>query len=249
VGTFSALGALVYWQGDYRAAASAYQEAVDISRELGDPHGTAEALTDLAYALLAQGAAKDSFPVIEESMKLAHEAGDQVLEGVAGGVLGLARAQMRDYEGALMSLRDSLRTIEASGSSVSVWVGEWRGRIGAVLRLMGRLDEAEQEFLASIAFGREVAGNVGAAAVSWQLAAVASDRGHHARALRLAGFSESTSNRIGGSPPLALMLTKDIHAIRSAAREVLDDEEIERLWAEGQAIDIAQAMAYALRES
>jgi hypothetical protein len=114
---------------------------------------------------------------------------------------------------------------------------------------MGRFDEAEHELLASVAFGREVAGNLGAAAVTWQLAALASDRGDHERALRLAGFSESTSRRIGGSPPSALMLTKDIDAIRSAAREMLDDEAIERLWAEGQAMDIDQAMAYALRES
>jgi predicted ATPase/class 3 adenylate cyclase len=248
-GAFSALGALVYWQGDYRAAASAYREAVDISREQGDPHATAGALTDLAYTLLAQRQAKESLPVIEESMKLAHEVGDQDLAAVAGGVLGLARAQSRDYEGALVSLRDSLKIIEAAGSSVSVWVGEWRGRIGAVLRLMGRLEEAEQELLASIAFGREVAGNVGAAAVSWQLAAVASNLGDHERALRLAGFSESTSKRIGGSPPPALMLMEDVDTIRSAARAVLDDEEVERLWAEGQAMDIDQAMAYAVRES
>jgi predicted ATPase/class 3 adenylate cyclase len=248
-GAFGALGALVYWQGDYRAAAAAYREAVDISRELGDPHETARALTDLAYALLAQGKANEGLPVIEEGLNLAHEAGDRVLAAVAGGELGLARAQLRDYEGALVSLRDALKTIETAGGSVSVWVGEWRGRIGTVLRLMGRFDEAEHELLASVAFGREVAGNLGAAAVTWQLAALASDRGDHERALRLAGFSESTSRRIGGSPPSALMLTKDIDAIRSAAREMLDDEAIERLWAEGQAMDIDQAMAYALRES
>jgi predicted ATPase/class 3 adenylate cyclase len=248
----TALGALVYWATDYQAAIEAYGEAADIRRQIGDARAVAQALTDVAYALLARADASAALPLIEESLQLARESGDDIVAMVASGLLGLARAQLGDYPEALAYLQGSLaelETIEAGGRSVRVWVGEWKGRIGSIFRLTGRLEDAEEALVESLQSGRRIAGNVAAATVTWQLAAVASERGDHDRALRLGGFSESMSERIGGSPPRALMLLPELETVRVAARSVMDDEMVDELWTAGRAMSADQAIAYAIGET
>jgi tetratricopeptide (TPR) repeat protein len=251
-GSLRALGALTYWAADYQAATAAYREAADIMREMGNSEEMGPALTDLAYALLAEANPTAALPLIEETLRLAREVGDQMLAVVASGLLGLVHGQLGNYPEALEALEWSLaelEAIEAGGRSVRVWVGEWKGRVGSILRLMGRLEEAELALVGSLSAGRLIAGNVGAATVTWQLAAVASGRGNHERALRLAGFSESMSERIGGSPPRALMLLPELGSVKTAARQALDDDAIERLWAAGRAMSSDEAIAYAVGDA
>jgi predicted ATPase len=242
----NALAALHYWGSDYESSAAAYTEALAIYRELGDEGETAQALSDLVYALLALGEAAAALPIIDESMSMAKRLGNATLEAVTGGELGLARAQLGDYDGALAALRESMDVIQKTG--MGVWVGEWMGRIGSVLRVAGRLDEAEERLRSSLRSGRMLAGNVSAVAVTWQLAALASQREDHERALRLAGFSDFVSQKIGGTPPRMLMLLPEIESIRTAARSTLDDQTIERLWDEGGRMTVNQAIAFALEE-
>jgi predicted ATPase/class 3 adenylate cyclase len=247
----TALGALRYWTREYPAAIAAYGEVVDIFRKAGGSRDVAQALTDLAYALLANANAMAALPHIEESLHLAREAGDEMVVLVAGGLEGLAHAQLGDYEGAIDTLRRSLvelESMESGGRSVKVWIGEWQGRIGAVLRLMGRFDEAEQILVRSLLLGGEIAGNVGAATVTYQLAAIATERGDHDRALRLGGFSESMTEKIGGAPPREVMLLPELATLRSAARQAMDEESVDRLWAAGRAMSADEAIAYAIGE-
>ena len=250
-GALSALGALTYWAKDYTAATAAYREAADILSEVGEARDVAQALTDVAYALLAQSRAAEALPLIEESLTLARRAGDQIVAMVASGELGLARAQVGDYPGALEALQqslDELEALEAGGRSVKVWVGEWRGRIGSVLRLMGRLDEAEETLVESFMVDPRVGGNVGAATVAWQLAVIASERGDHERALRLGGFADGIMERLGGSPPTALLLLPELGTLRAAAHSAMGGETVDHLWLAGRGMVTEEAIQLAIRE-
>ena len=198
---FSGLGAVTYWQTDYAAATRAYAGAVEIARELGDPRMLAQALTDLGYAYLAEAKPKPVFSLMEEATEAARAAGDDLLVAVAFGELGLAHAQLGEYEDALRTTTESLDLIETSGGGVSVWAGEWKGRVGSMLRMLGRPEEAERALLDSLSAFRMLAGNVAAAAVAWQLSVVSSQLGRHERAVTLAGFADAMIERIGGRRP------------------------------------------------
>jgi predicted ATPase/class 3 adenylate cyclase len=243
------LGGLFYWQNDYQGATSAYEEALDLYRRVGNVTGIARAGNDLAYALMAQSKPDAALPLIEEAGETARRMGDPVLAAEVLGLLGIARGQKGDYEGALAAFQESLEGFEAVGTSVAVWVGESKGRIGAVLRLLGRLDQAEEYLVAGLVAGRKLAGNLAASAVTRQLAAVAWDRGDVERALRLGGFSEVMAERIGGAPPAALMFVPDPSVYQEMARPSLDEETIEGLWSTDRAMSLDQGIAFAMGES
>ena len=245
----SGLGAITYWQTDYIAATRAYAGAVEIARELGDPRTLAQTLTDLGYAYLAEGKPEPVFPLMEEATVAAKAAGDDLLVAVAGGELGLAHAQLGEYEDALKTTTESLDLIETSGGGISVWAGEWKGRVGSMLRMLGRFEEAEQSLLDSLSAFRLLTGNVAAAAVAWQLSVLSSEMGKHERALILAGFADAVTERIGGAPPQKVMLLPDKDHVRTTARGVLDEETIERLWTEGRAMEIDHVIAWLLGET
>jgi hypothetical protein len=74
---------------------------------------------------------------------------------------------------------------------------------------------------------------------------VATARGDHERAMRLAGFAEKVSEQLGGRPPTALLLIPDF---RAEAATSLDEETIDRLWNEGRSMDLEEAAHYMLGE-
>jgi hypothetical protein len=90
--------------------------------------------------------------------------------------------------------------------------------------------------------------NLGTSAVSRHLAALAWDRGRVEKALRLGGFSQVTGERIGGIPPPALMFVPDPSVYREWARSKLDDETVDRLWSEGRAMTLDEAIGIAKGE-
>jgi non-specific serine/threonine protein kinase len=241
----------VYWQGDYAGSVDVYEEALDMYRRIGDDHGVMRAGNDLAYALLAQRSWAEALPLIEERLEAARAAGNQAFVAELLGLLGIARAQQGDYEGELEAFRESLTLFEgaAAGDPMTVWVGEAKGRIGAALRLLGRLDEAEAAMLDGLRSGRQLAGNLGGMAVARQLGAVEWDRGNYERALILFGFSDVTSERIGGPPPAELIHVQEPAHYREQASAHLEEAKIEEFWSKGRAMSLQEGIAFMLGES
>jgi len=244
-----AMAGVVYWQADYASAANAYRAAVEIDRDINDRRRLAEALRDLAYALLAERRRDEAFAIIEECLETAGGLdGSQGLVASATGLRGIARAQRGDLEAALEDLEESLRLFETVPEG-SFWGGEARGRIGSVYRLMNRLDEAEAILAEALRRYRALGATVGTAAVMKLMADVASRRGDHERALRLASFAESLDEQMGGGPPRDLLLVETGSELAEAtARDSVDGDLIVRWQADGRTMTYDQAMAYALRD-
>jgi tetratricopeptide (TPR) repeat protein len=238
-----AQASLVYWQNDYPQATELYREAMDLYQRLGDADGLIGTGNDLTYALLAQKKPEAAVPLIEATMEAARRTGDPALAAHARGLLGLTMLQQGDLEGALLALEQSRQGIEIAGGPAAISLGEATSRVGSVLRLMGRLEEAERYMVKGLSLDRNLKSNLGAAAASRHLAAVAWDRGQAERALRLGAFSEAAAQRIGGIPPPALMFVPDPSEYRRLARTELDDQTIDRIWAEGRAMTLDQAIA------
>jgi predicted ATPase/class 3 adenylate cyclase len=247
-GATSALAALAYWTADYPSAGAAYRETADIYNEMGNAHGHAEAVKNLAYVALAERDTEAVFAIVEQAMDAARTAGDPALTAEIAGVLGTARAQVRDFEGAIEALQESLKLFEATASG-DRWPAEIRGRLANVYRMAGRLDEAEDVLRSSLrAYRDDFVSSIGTAVVLIQLAAIAMVRGNHERALRLAAFCNATAERTGSEPPPAILMAPDFSEFRAAAAETLDEEAIDRMWAEGRAMAAEEAISLALGE-
>ena len=239
----SALGSLAYWKGDYRLAQEAYEEALAIYRDLEDPRGTAESLINLAYLAGAQRQYARVHSVIEEAVDIARRAGLRREAAEAAGLLGLARSSQGDHEGALAASREALEGFEAEGDLYRA--NEVKSRIGAIYLQMGRVDEADAHLRESLAERGEVPGAVGMVTMNF-LAAVASSRGDHHRSLRLFGFAQAVTERMGTSPPIGLFMQYgDLINLSMAA---VDQRTAEELVAEGKAMSEEEAVAYALEE-
>ncbi len=242
-----ALGSLLYWQADYSSSKQKYEEGLEIYLEIGDDRGVAEALADLAYVTMAQDDPDAALPFIEKGLDAARRCRDETREAELAGLLGIAHFQRGEYDAALAALKESLDGFEAAQPVAGYWLNETKVRIGSVYRMVGRLDDAEHHFReALIAYQTDAdAGLPTAGAVTIQLAGVAAARGDHERSLRLGGFVEAITDRLGGILPPALMRVPDLKAM---ARQSLDEATVERLWAEGKAMHTHRALSYALGE-
>jgi ATP/maltotriose-dependent transcriptional regulator MalT len=110
---------------------------------------------------------------------------------------------------------------------------------------MEDLDRAEALLRTSLAdMPGALSSAIGRAANASMLAAVAGARGDHDRALRLTGYTEAVAERMGSSPPAALL--GESAAFVEASRAALAPETVERLLAEGRAMGDEEAVAYAL---
>jgi predicted ATPase/class 3 adenylate cyclase len=238
-----ALGSLSYWEGDYGPSEQAYGEALQLSRELGEARGMAEAFKNLAYVAGATGDPERALSLAEAARTAAREAGDVALAAEAAGLVGLSLSREGDHEGALAATQEALEGFEAEG--ISYWANQMRSRLGSIYLRMEDLDRAEALLRTSLAdMPGALSSAIGRAANASMLAAVAGARGDHDRALRLTGYTEAVAERMGSSPPAALL--GESAAFVEASRAALDRETVERLLAEGRAMGDEEAVAYAL---
>ncbi|HEX2266612.1 MAG TPA: tetratricopeptide repeat protein, partial [Actinomycetota bacterium] len=172
---------------------------------------------------------------------------DLAREAELAGLFGIAHFQRGEYDAALAALEVSMAGFETAPANAGYWLNETKVRIGSVYRMAGRLDDAEHHFRQALIAYRDDAdaGLPTTGAVTIQLAGVAAARGDHERSLRLGGFVEAIADRLGGILPPALMRVPDLRAM---AGKSLDAATVDRLWAEGKALDTHRALSYAIGE-
>ncbi|HEX2089086.1 MAG TPA: tetratricopeptide repeat protein [Actinomycetota bacterium] len=238
-----ALGSLLYWQTDYRGTQDRYEEALSIFEEVGDETERMQALMYLAYSFVAQEDPDNALRTIEKALALSEFVTDEALLAELTGLRGGTHITRGEYDEGLRWLEESLERFEAAGALL--WSNETRARISSLYRMQGRVDEAEAYLRQSFEVYQMVGGLTNSGAVALQFAAVATARGDHERAMRLAGFAEKVSEQLGGRPPTALLLIPDF---RAEAATTLDEATIDRLWNEGKSMDLEEAAHYMLRE-
>jgi hypothetical protein len=75
---------------------------------------------------------------------------------------------------------------------------------------------------------------------------VANEMGQPERAIRLAGFAATWRKKVGGQVPDAFFPFTDP---REAAAKVLNEASVERAWADGSAMSLEDALAYAREDA
>ena len=233
-------GGLAYWQRDVSAAAQSYGEALAIFRDLQDEAGVAEGTYNHAYVPLLAGDLDEAEASFEQSRALFDQRGDR--RGVADSLFGLA-VTMR-LRGDVESARTHAeRSLELHAASADLFgIASARVTVARAAAEMGDLDTARRLFLETLQLAERMRDLTGVAVSLDNLAAHAWARGRGIRALRLAGASEATKERVGGEAPPEIV---DLPDLREQARGALPEETIAAAWEEGRALRLEEALAMA----
>jgi tetratricopeptide (TPR) repeat protein len=240
----TALGGLAYWQEDVPTFRRAYEEALAISREIGDRAAEAEGIYNLAYAPAYEGGLPEAVGMFEESRRMFEELG--ILRGVADSlwILGISARLEGDLPRSRALAEESRELHREAGDRFGVT--DALHTLGRVALAQGDLATAASSFLEALDNDELVGNRTGMAIVLDNLAGKAGAEGRHLRALRLAGASEAIKESAGGHAPPPLI---DLPDPREAAREALGEAAVAAAWEEGRAMTLDQALAYARQES
>jgi predicted ATPase/class 3 adenylate cyclase len=237
------LGGIAYWQGDYPAAESAYREAVDIYRAVGDDTQIAEATLNLSYMPALRGDIPGSRRLYEEVVDQFERLGDVEKVTFVKAMLGYALMMEGDLARARPLLEESMLVADGSGDAFAT--AGAHHTMGQLERLSGNLDEAAAHYRESLRRFRGAGDHASMLEPLEALASVASGRGNHERAVRLTAASDTAREALGGGPPPEWLMPADV---MGEARKALDEGAVESAMAEGGAMTLDEAADYALAE-
>jgi predicted ATPase/class 3 adenylate cyclase len=240
-----ALGSVAYWQNDYESTKNAYEEAVEIARELGEPRLLAEALYDLSFIpAVLEGKSDLTERLLQESLALA-DPDDLSLRGKIFSALGFVAVLQPQR-----SLADRMEPIQ---NAIAIYreLGDRLSVAGNLIALAGvefssaHFDAAREHLRdGTEVITAETESTIEFANLFHPLAVMAYHDGRHRRAARLLGAWRMMNEQAEGRPPeISYIGFGDPEADTRAA---LGDEEFERAWAEGYASTVDEAVALAL---
>jgi predicted ATPase/class 3 adenylate cyclase len=238
-----AAGGLAYWQSDIEETQRQYDRSMTIFRELGDRHGIAQLLYDLAFVPLLRGTGYDrSLQLLHEALELFKELGDE--DGIAktNGNIAFFLLLQGEYRSALPLLEESVARSRERGDTFQLV--EDILRVAQARRMLGSVDESRVAYLEALDLLER--GDIigGIAAALHLMSSLESTLGRHERAMRLFGAADAINESIGGGwlPGESTSLIGDPVG---AARLAIGDEITDRAMAEGRAMSRNEAMAYA----
>jgi predicted ATPase len=238
----SGIAPLAYLQGDYAEARAALKESAAIGRELGDKQLVAYPLMWLGLLAELAGNAGSARALEEESIALYREVGDAwglagsaYMMGMMFGAEGEGGTARSHFEEAVAQFR---KLGDRWGLALSLQ------RLGHLALERANAAEAVSLFHESLTLLRDVGDPVFISRCLQGLALVAITRGNYRRAGRLFGAAEAFRVIAGATSYLP-----DRPAYERAVatlRANLDEETLAAAWAEGCAMPLEQAIAYAL---
>ena len=249
-----ALGGVCWWQGDIRALAAAYGEAVTIRRSLENSPELANALYNLSFAYsVSDPAAPDQadadregkgLALLEEALGLYRQLGDE--RGEANVLWGLGNLRYfagnvvpgaEEFQLALQKFRKvGDRTMEA-------WTLHM---LGVALLRVERLDESRTYLEQALRSFYRASDTAGVTLAFDDISAHAAAGGDVERAARLWGAARSLTSTTGAT--LATVVDDAIYGQgRPTIRSALAPDVLDRLAREGAAMTFDEAVAYALR--
>jgi predicted ATPase/class 3 adenylate cyclase len=237
-----AVGGVAYWQADYETARTFYEESLEIWRRLADRSEMANAFYNIAFTLsVPRTDLPAAHALLEESLALYREVGDE--GGVAKVLWGLAGDEQLDDETAEAYMTEAVSIFRRLGDQFGLgWalhsMGNWGVDNGDYEAARDRYSEA----LTIFADARDITGIL---LLLDDFSILATARGQRERALRLGGavaaLQASTGTDLVGS--MTRVGGRDLYS------QGLTDEAEISAWAEGQAMSVEEAVAYAFKDS
>jgi predicted ATPase/class 3 adenylate cyclase len=235
-----AAGGLAYWQADMPVAQRFYDECVALTRMQGDDRALANALYNAAFPrVVSREAIAEAKPMLEEALPLFRKVGDQT--GMARVLWGIGNALFfeKDYANARPMLEEAValnrKLDDQFGLGWSVHT------LGLVTFNLGDFERARACWTEAIHLFATAGDVPGMILQLDNLSVLARHDGDYVRAGRL--FSAATAHQVSSGTGLGRLLREEEGR---TGREGLNDDEAARVWAEGQAMSLEQAVAYAM---
>lgn len=232
-------------QGDHVAAALLAREEVEFARKTQNLWRLAYALGHMAFLALMRGAAEEADDCMKESVPLAQEVGDRWLIGRQLSNVGLIAWMRRDYQAACALLRQS---VEISRALNDQWfLGISLGNLAYVtLRAEGG-EAARALHREALLLCQHLGDRYGIGTNLTGIAGVEAEQGRADRAACLLGGAATVLETVDA--PLPPLHQREHDCTRQQTQALTDEETFSTAWAEGQAMPLEQAIAYALEES
>lgn len=240
----AAAGWLARHAGDYQAARAHFQEALEILRQAGRHRGVVSCLEGLGQAAFAEGEYAVARSLFEEALMRARELPSEQPVAACLLNLGSVACLQEDYDGAQGALEESLQIWRERGNERRV--ADCLSGLG--LAALGRGDRAKAQALQAEAL--EIRRDLGhAEGVAESLESLAEIRLAQAQARDAARlWGAATSLREAIHVPLPPALRDEQARNVDASRAALGEQAFRAAWAEGQAMTMDEAVAYALGE-
>ena len=236
-----AAGGLAYWQADMAVAQRFYDECVELTRIQGDDRALANALYNAAFPrVINRAAIAEARPMLEEALPLFRKIGDQT--GVARVLWGIGNALFfaKEYADAGPVLEEAVALNRKLDDQFGL--GWSIHTLGLVALSLGDVQRARASWIEAIHLFAAAGDVPGMVLQLDNLSALARHDGDFLRAGRL--WAAASAHQVSSGTGLGRLLREE--EARSG-REGLNDEEAARVWAEGQAMSLEQAVAYALQ--
>lgn len=239
------LGSVAMWEGDYDFSHSHYEEGLAIGRKQGNRLLISDALSRIGVILMRKGEYHAAKSPLDEALAISRELGNDAGLAVMLGQRGTVAFHLGEYEQAKALIEEGYGI--ARELEVSHIIPFCLARLGMIALRQGDPQHAESALLDGI---KSVRGSGIRRWSRWYLiglAEVARLRGMSERAAKLIGASEGVASAAGAHYEPATHA--EIERIIASVRAALDEETFARLSAEGRAMLLDEAIAYAAESS
>jgi tetratricopeptide (TPR) repeat protein len=232
--------------GDYGRAARFQEESLSLYRDLGHEWGIAASLNNLGVVAQEQGDYERAAALHLESLALSRVLGDSL--EIGWGLRSLAQVYLMQgqLERSATLLEESQSILRELGTKLTL-AQTLRTLAETVLR-QGDGRRAAAVYGEGLALAAEAGSKTEVAGFLEGLAEVALTQGRSARAARLWGAAGALREAIRSHPSRSDRSNPG-HESVLAARSRLNEAAWEAAWAEGRAMTLEQAVAYALEET
>jgi len=237
------LGSVSYSQGNYEGASKLYAESLALRRELGDKRGIGVSLNNLGEVAQLRGEYQQATSFHNESLEIKRELGDKLGIAFSLSNLGEVAQYQGEYDHAAELFHESLTLRREIGDSQGIAAS--LNNLGELAQYQGDYEQATKFHKESLLTNQKLGDKLGIAAALNSLGEVACHQTEYERAAHLLGAVESLRETIGA--PLSLAKRSNYECVVTKACDVLGEGIFAPAWAEGRAMSLEQAIAYALK--
>jgi predicted ATPase/class 3 adenylate cyclase len=230
------------WTGDAATGLSRAAEAVELYRELDDRRGIPDALEELGAAQLGVGDIAAARVSLEEARQLNIGLGNRQKASETTMALGIVALTEQRLDQARERFEDALATFRDLADPY--WIAFAERLLGSVEGLGGNYEAGEDRLRASLSIARQHNLPVIIASGLYSFAYLALARGQYERAVRLMGATEALRELVGEAPQGEVAMMGDVRGLAGA---FLDETTAERVYEEGRAMELEEAVQYALQ--
>jgi non-specific serine/threonine protein kinase len=238
-----AAGLLAYAHGEQERDKACLTEALSIYRDLDDTRGIAWSLIMLGGASIGQSDEyQEALSLCQEGLALFREQDDKPGIAQALNIRGELARNAGDFELAERSYQEALAFSRETGERKRESM--LLHNLGYLAQYKGDYEHAERFFRDGLVRARNLDWLWGVADSLYALSGPVGSKGQPERAARLIGAAEKTYEKVGLGPQPGDLVEYERYI--AAVRAQLDEAAFDAALAEGRAMTVEQAVAYAL---